>query len=132
MNQRPGEQKTLVRESLDPEIADLLEDATRAKKGYVFCAACSHVIGHVQDRLEVQGSFEHTCTNPWGFVHRFGCHRDAPGCAVVGYAHSADSWFAGFRWRLAHCGSCNTHLGWHFQKSGERFFGLILDRVQVD
>lgn len=125
-------QDVLDQETLDPKIAAIVEGETRAKRGFLFCAACSHVIGHVQDRIEVQGSFQHTCTNPYGFVHHFGCHREAPGCAVVGSAHSADSWFAGFRWRLAQCGSCDAHLGWQFEKPDERFFGLILDRIQAD
>lgn len=126
------DQDVLEKETLDPKLAAIVDSETRSKKGFLFCAACSHVVGHVQDRIEVQGSFQHTCTNPYGYVHHFGCHSDAPGCAVVGNAHSADSWFAGFRWRLAHCGGCDIHLGWQFEKAGERFFGLILDRIQAD
>ena len=132
MSEKAGGQDVLERTTLDPKIAQIVEDETHPKKGFLFCAACSHVIGHVQDRIEVQGSFQHTCTNPYGFIHHFGGHREAPGCAVVGSAHSADSWFSGFRWRLAHCGGCDTHLGWQFEKTGERFFGLILDRIQAD
>ena len=127
-----GGQDVLERQTLDPRIAEIVDDDTRSKKGFLFCAACSHVVAHVEDQIEVHGAFEHTCTNPYGYVHRFGCHREAPGCAVVGSAHSADSWFAGFHWRLAQCGACNAHLGWLFEKPAERFFGLILDRIQRD
>lgn len=118
-------------EALDPKLAEVVEDATRPKEGFLFCAACSHVIGHIQDRIEVDGSFQHTCTNPYGFVHRFGCHSDAPGCAISGDGHSADSWFQGFLWRLAVCGNCDTHMGWLFEKGEKHFYGLILDRIQV-
>lgn len=121
----------VVEETIDPKLADIVDDAQRPKDGFVFCSACSHVIGHIQDRIEVQGAHEHTCTNPYGFVHRFGCHRDAPGCAVSGESQAADSWFAGFRWQLASCGRCDTHMGWLFGRGGEHFYGLILDRIQV-
>lgn len=120
------------RETLDPKLRTLMDDKDRPKEGLLFCAACSHVIGHVADRIEVEGAFEHTCTNPYGFVHRFGCHRDAPGCAISGQRQAADSWFEGFSWRLAACGACNVHMGWLFEHASRQFFGLILDRIQVE
>lgn len=120
------------RQTLDPKLRAIVEDQDRPREGLLFCAACSHVIGHVADRIEVQGSFQHTCTNPYGYVHQFGCHREALGCAISGKPHAADSWFEGFSWRLAVCGNCNIHLGWLFEKASERFFGLILDRIQVE
>ena len=120
------------RETLDPRLRALFEDKDRPKEGLLFCVACSHVIGHVADRIEVRGAFAHTCTNPYGFVHRFGCHREAPGCAISGERQAADSWFEGFSWRLAVCGNCNVHLGWLFENASRQFFGLILDRIQVD
>ena len=127
-----GGQSVLDADVMDPKLTEMLDDATRSKDGFLFCVACSHVIGHVQDRFEVNGSFEHTCTNPYGYVHRFGCHREAHGCAISGKPQAADSWFQGFRWRLAACGNCDTHMGWLFEKSGTHFFGLILDRIQVN
>lgn len=119
-------------QTLDPKLRTLIDDEQRPKNGLLFCAACSHVIGHVADRIEVGGTFAHTCTNPFGFVHRFGCHREAPGCAISGERQAADSWFEGFSWRLAVCGNCNVHMGWLFENARRQFFGLILDRIQVD
>ena len=115
----------------DLGVAEVVKEDTRPKEGFLFCTACSHLVGHIQDRIEVNGSFLHTCTNPYGYVHHFGCHSDAHGCAISGRHHSADSWFKGFSWRLANCGNCDTHLGWLFEKPGEHFYGLILDRVQA-
>ena len=115
----------------DLGIAEVVDEDTRGKEGFLFCTACSHLIGHVVDRIEVNGSFLHTCTNPYGYVHHFGCHSDAHGCAISGGHHAADSWFKGFSWRLANCGNCDTHLGWLFERPGEHFFGLILDRIQA-
>ena len=125
-------QNVLDADVMDPTLKDIIDDTSRPKEGFLFCAACSHVIGHVQDRIEVNGSFEHTCANPYGYVHSFGCHSEAHGCAISGQPQAADSWFQGFCWRLAECGNCNTHMGWLFERTGEHFFGLILDRIQVD
>ena len=132
MSSKDAGQDVLDRTTLDPKLKEIVDEETPPKEGFLFCRACSHVIGHVQDRIEVQGSFMHTCTNPYGFVHEFGCHREAHGCAVQGEPHAADSWFRGFQWRLASCGACNTHMGWMFEKPGTHFFGLILHRIQVD
>ena len=119
-------------ETLDPKLRNIVDDEDRPREGLLFCALCSHVIGHVADRIEVRGAFQHTCTNPHGYVHQFGCHREALGCAIAGDRHSADSWFEGFSWRLAMCGNCDAHMGWLFEKGSEHFFGLILDRIQVE
>lgn len=128
-----GDRGTAVedRQTLNPKLKALLEENDRPKDGFVFCASCSHVIAHLQDRIEVNGSFEHTCTNPHGFVHHFGCHRDALGCAISGPPHAADSWFAGFIWQLASCGNCDQHMGWLFRRVDDQFYGLILDRIQT-
>ena len=126
-----NEQQDLPGSDTDLGLAEVVDNATRPKEGFLFCTACSHLLGHVEDRIEVNGSFLHSCTNPYGYVHHFGCHRDAHGCAISGGYHSADSWFQGFRWRLANCGNCNTHLGWLFEKPDEHFYGLILDRIQA-
>ena len=121
----------LVNPDTDLGVAEVVDENTRPKEGFLFCTACSHLVGHLQDRIEVNGSFLHTCTNPYGYVHHFGCHSDAHGCAISGGHRSADSWFKGFSWRLANCGNCDTHLGWLFERPGEHFYGLILDRVQA-
>ena len=71
-------------EVMDPKLESILEEDERPDEGYIFCVACSHVIGHVNDRFEVNGSFEHRFVNPYGFEHHFGCHREAHGCAIVG------------------------------------------------
>ena len=125
------EREGVLDNETDLGLAEVVDESTRPKEGFLFCTACSHLVGHVEDRIEVNGSFVHTCTNPYGYVHHFGCHRDAPGCAIGGPPHSADSWFTGFRWRLATCGNCDMHLGWLFERSGDHFYGLILDRIQA-
>jgi len=40
------------------------------------------------------------------------------------------SWFPGYGWKIAGCGTCLTHLGWLFVSGdGGNFHGLILDRL---
>ncbi len=41
------------------------------------------------------------------------------------------AWFAGYRWRIASCWSCQTHMGWRFEAdSGQEspWFFLLLSR----
>ena len=100
---------------------------------YVFCAMCSAVLARRTDRTEINGSHEHTCTNPHGYTFHLGCYAEAPGCSISGQPMAADSWFAGFRWRLATCSNCDNHLGWYFQSQAEQYFyGLILNRIQIE
>lgn len=93
------------------------------------CAACRRPITSSAQRRRVQGEHRHTFTNPYGYVYRIGCFAEAPGCL----AHPSDSgeftWFAGYRWRIVVCSGCGLHLGWGFANDGDRFVGLILDRL---
>ena len=95
----------------------------------LFCAACRHSITHQDERIPVQGGHEHRFTNPHGITYQIGCYREAAGCSVVGESTAEFTWFPGYAWRIALCANCQTHLGWRFQKSGEYFHGLILNRL---
>ncbi len=118
---------------LDPDLKTADADTTSPGKDFIYCARCSSVIGRVADRTEVNGSFDHHCTNPHGINFHLGCFSQALGCAISGQRMAADSWFPGFRWRLASCEQCQTHLGWYFdRRDTEFFYGLILDRIQYE
>lgn len=119
-------------ETLDPKLKDLIDAGERSKKGYVYCAVCEHVIGHVDDRIEVMGAHQHKMTNPHGFVHHFACYAEAPGVDINGLAIAADTWFPGFSWRLAHCEECSEHLGWVFERTNESFCGLIVSLIRTE
>ena len=119
--------------TLDPKLKAIVDQETHAKKGYVYCATCSHVISHIDHRIEVGGSHDHHFTNPHGFRFHLGCYREALGCTVNGPPNAADTWFPGYRWRLAQCEECAIHLGWFFAHGNDHaFFGLITDRIQTD
>jgi hypothetical protein len=119
---RFGDEK---REQLtEREVADVPQEERR-----LFCAACRQLITSQDDRISIQGAQEHTFTNPHGYVFHIGCFRQTRGCSYVGERMSAWSWFRGFTWRIALCSNCNTHLGWMFEAPGNRFYGLILNRL---
>lgn len=101
-------------------------------KQRLLCAACSHPITDPGQRIAQNGSHQHDFTNPHGMLFRIGCFATAPGCVQVGPAIEQWSWFSGFAWRIALCRQCQTHLGWGYRpRSGEGFFGLILDRLTL-
>ena len=120
------------RQALDPKLKAILSPDEEEAKGYLYCAKCSHVIGRADDRIEVNGAFQHRLTNPAGITFDLGCYRDALGSTIAGERQAADSWFAGYLWRYASCAACGEHLGWYFDTSDHFFYGLILDRVQSD
>jgi hypothetical protein len=103
-------------------------DRTRA----IVCASCGHPITTEGARIPVLDAHEHRFMNPAGLLFHIGCFAEAPGCLVIGSASEEYPWFPGFSWRLALCGACADHLGWHFQAAGgSAFFGLRLDRLRV-
>jgi hypothetical protein len=96
------------------------------------CAACGRPVTTRHQRIAVQGACEHRFMNPGGLLFHIGCFADALGCRIQGPASDEYPWFPGMSWRLALCGGCGTHLGWHFrgEPAGAGFFGLILDRLR--
>jgi len=123
--------------TLDPVLKEIVEKKSRSQKGYVYCATCSHIISHVEERIEVQGSHQHRFTNPFDLVFDVACYRSAPGCDISGNSNAADTWFAAHEWHLASCSDCTSHIGWYFepvvnQTSENTFFGLITERIQSD
>jgi hypothetical protein len=105
--------------------------ATAASDPALVCAACAAPITHARYRIAVLGAHEHRCLNPAGLLFHIGCFALAIGCRTLGPASSEYTWFPGYLWRLALCGACGQHLGWHFRaESGDAFFGLVLDRLR--
>lgn len=113
-----------------PEVAvedRRTDEAARA----IRCAACGKAITISAERIDHAGAYEHTRFNPGGFVFRFGCFRQAPGCAVAGEPTGEATWFSGYQWSYAFCAGCGTHLGWRFE-GPDGFFGLVLERLVED
>lgn len=104
-------------------------DAGPRREERLYCAACRHPITRLEERISVQGGTEHVFTNPYGLTFRIGCFREAAGCRALGVATAQHTWFAGYRWRIALCRACDTHLGWTYASDADGFHGLIIDRL---
>ena len=118
------------RQVLDPKLKAIVEKEPTDSRSYVLCANCGHVIARRSDRIEVNGRFAHFFVNPAGIEYHVGCFADALGCAISGNRVAADTWFPGFRWRLATCEACQHHLGWYFDNADTYFYGLVLDYIR--
>ena len=118
--------------TLDPKLKAIVESKEEEDKDFIFCAQCSNVVSRASERIEVGGSHAHHLTNPHGFAFHVGCFANALGCDISGQPEAADTWFMGYRWRIATCASCHAHLGWYFASESHYFYGLILDRIQQD
>ncbi len=118
-------------EDILSRLLDATDAATKPKKSWrLRCSDCRHEITSIDAKSSALGAHEHRCTNPHGITYHIGCFSEAPGCVEIGDTTEDFSWFPGYRWRIALCANCQTHLGWGFRaRSGDRFFGLILDRL---
>lgn len=107
------------------------KEAAMDREKFLLCRECLHAISHRSQQIIINGAHEHTFANPHGIVFEIGCFKSALGCGYVGMPTEEFSWFKGFIWQIAVCGSCLTHVGWLFtSSSSESFIGLILDRIR--
>jgi hypothetical protein len=120
------------RQGLDPRLKHLLEEESGTPEDLVYCIACRHPVARKSDVTSVNGGHRHYFTNPYGIRFHVGCYSSALGCDLSGQPTSADTWFPGFKWRLATCAECRSHLGWYFERADAYFYGLILDRIRHD
>ena len=117
-------------EMLNSFVEDEANGQESEQEEYIRCRQCHNVITSPTERIEVQGSHQHTFANPHGIVFEIGCFRTVKGCGHAGPASQEFSWFAGYSWRIAVCVMCLTHLGWLFASSDyTSFHGLVLDRL---
>jgi hypothetical protein len=95
----------------------------------IVCRACGHAVAKADAAISVAGSHLHTFMNPGGHVYEIACYREAPGTRSAGKSSAEWSWFPGYLWQVALCAACAVHLGWGFRSEGDRFFGLVRDRI---
>ena len=109
-------------------VEDRTDDETKEEKKRVFiCSYCSHVITTPEDIAEISGSHTHVFKNPGGYIYEIGCFRYAEGCINIGEPTGEFTWFPGFNWTYAICGSCHNHMGWYFGSNESGFYGLVID-----
>jgi len=108
-----------------------VDEKTPAREAAIVCASCGNHITRGSERTTVLDSHEHRFMNPAGLLFHIGCFSHAIGCVVIGPPSLEYAWFPGFAWRIARCGQCHDHMGWHFRSaSGVGFFGLRFDRLR--
>lgn len=95
----------------------------------LICRECRQVITRPADRINIEGSFRHTFSNPHGIVYEIGCFQSIIGCGLVGPPSNEFTWFKGYNWRILICVGCHIHMGWSFSNGPDGFYGLILDRL---
>ncbi len=124
----------LEKDAQDPQRSDEVQAHPHdpwdeAQGSRLLCARCGHAVTASGWCIQIADAHEHSFVNPHGYLFRIGCFREAPGCTQRGEEHAEYSWFPGYRWTMAPCAHCKTHLGWSFRSDDAVFFGLILDRL---
>ncbi|MBN2126511.1 MAG: hypothetical protein JW821_19575 [Deltaproteobacteria bacterium] len=103
------------------------------EKAYA-CTACGTLITHSDCAFQVSGKNRHVYVNPAGITCDFYTFHACPGAIALGEATAEHTWFPGYRWRMAFCGHCAQHLGWHYEtiSGSERpgsFWGILVERL---
>ena len=102
------------------------------EKKTIYCRICFNEISDHSKEMIINGRFSHEFVNPANITYTIGCFSDAVGCTVQGIPTLEATWFPGYAWSFAGCRQCSEHLGWFFQNNGDRFFGLILPKLDGD
>lgn len=110
------------------EVSDQ-ENEENKEERVLLCRNCGKTITSYENVMEIEGHHIHTFSNPYGIVFEIGCFSAAEGCINRGTPTGEFTWFKGFSWRYSLCSRCHIHLGWHYQTSGETFYGLILGNL---
>ena len=112
------------------EVSEAEGELQTVPKPTINCALCNAEITTEEERLSIEGKYNHVFTNPHGYVFDIGCFNRAPGCINAGMPTEEFTWFSGYAWRYALCHRCHCHLGWFFTAVREdSFYGLILRRL---
>lgn len=105
----------------------------RERRRLLACARCRRVITSTADRIDVNGSHEHTFVNPDNQRFLIGCFGRVTGLRCVGPSSMEFTWFASYSWQSEVCGGCRTFLGWLYRRGEHLFHGLVLSElIEVD
>lgn len=79
------------------------------------CSACGTQLATTADVLAMTTEgIGATYVNSHGYVHEMVTFSKVQGLRLYGGPETAHSWFPGYAWTIAHCGSCGQHMGWRF------------------
>jgi hypothetical protein len=96
------------------------------------CIACGALIAHSDQLLRIGTSNRHLFVNPAGVECDFHTFSSCQGGVAHGPATEADTWFPGYRWRMAFCRHCGQYLGWHYKavsmlERPNEFWGILVN-----
>lgn len=112
---------------------ELLESFDRVR-----CKNCQSVIGKRSDMLVMSsegplGAY----VNPQGYVHEIITLYEANSLLLSGGPVKEYSWFPGYAWTIADCGTCESQMGWLFTATNKKlkprsFWGIRCSQVADD
>lgn len=91
----------------------------------ISCGACNRPLARKKDIFNVPGSegVAGAYVNSYGSVHQTLTVKrlqDPTSVELQGRPCTQDSWFPGYAWTIAVCGTCGRHLGWKFTWVGSQ------------
>lgn len=138
--------KIPVSESTRQELLDIdgisyrLQQEIQLLEGFdlIKCKTCQTLLARRSDMLVMStegplGAY----VNPHGYVHEVMTLFRANGLAVIGHPVKEYSWFPGYAWSIAQCGTCESQLGWLFTATKRKmkprsFWGIRSSQVADD
>mmetsp|Transcript_96006 Transcript_96006/g.298461 ORF Transcript_96006/g.298461 Transcript_96006/m.298461 type:complete len:210 (+) Transcript_96006:35-664(+) len=106
----------------------LEQQANSANEGncLLLCASCGAAIAALRF---CEGSSRHF--NPHGYLFHVGQFSRASGARAEGEASEEHTFFPGYAWRMGHCRSCGSFVGWRYESvaGSSTFWGLLWSRL---
>lgn len=114
-----------------------------SKTGHLYCRYCGSEITHIQEAIVIPSSealsaantsidgmdlFTQKFMNPEGIVFEVSTFK-VTNATAQGDPNGFATFFPSFAWRFALCPTCQTHLGWLFQR--ESTGGSGSDKTQI-
>ncbi|WIA10213.1 hypothetical protein OEZ85_010415 [Tetradesmus obliquus] len=79
------------------------------------CSGCGALLATTADVLGMTSEgISGTFVNSHGYVHEMVAFKHVHRVQLEGQPETAHSWFPGYAWTIAYCGTCGQHLGWRF------------------
>ncbi|WOK95706.1 hypothetical protein Cni_G04413 [Canna indica] len=98
-------------------ISYRLQKEIELLKGFnlIRCKRCQTLIAKRSDMLVMSSDGPlNAYVNPHGFVHETITVYNASGLSLRGRPVKEHSWFPGYAWTIADCGTCHANMGWLF------------------
>lgn len=114
--------------NISPVPAESMEEESCIDER-ILCRYCREEITEPGYKISIKDSDFHLFRNPMGIYFRVICFSMAPGCIIITDYTDEHTWFSGYKWAVALCFKCRSHVGWHYLSADSAFYGLIADRL---